>query len=280
MNNLYLVLPIVGNDSQDEERCCLKTLDASALKNVFVNLLKCLLKAFEWVKDEDFNLYYDNVRLKDLYNKCEANGYRPGPLPLLGELPQLTKMPEPKHAINMNSKLIPCGIVCSYVNNMDENSVMVNHDGLACDVRQLNIKDASGKKVDCVVIKCEREEIYKWFAVNRCPMRQLDTNYSKHTGRQKSQKGNPVSTCSYEVEDARNILHWAVGSKNRKYFRDNDRKRLVIFMDENLNPPTFHYFDVDINDSDEIEKMQKECGKDIIEQLKGIFKLWKRTTRS
>ena len=281
MNNLYLVLPIVDDVFSDEESCCLKTLDSSAAGDYFVDLIRCLYKVLAWgQKYEEFNVYRDRARFKELYKQSEDKGQRPVILPLLTELPELKDMPDSMHVIKINNVTLQKGILCSYINNANSNTdVMIDHGGLLCDLRQLNINNASGKKVDCIVIKCERAEIYKWFVDNRNPPRKYDPEYDKHNGHVHIAKGGePVSKCTYNVSDCQNMLKRAIGSNahKRKYFMDCDRNRLILFMDEGFNPPTFHCFDVDIDDPEEIAKMQKDCGKDIIEQLKGIFDLWKQ----
>ncbi len=277
MNNLYLVLPIIDNNSPDEESCCLKTLNSSEAAEYFEDLIKNLHKAFKWVgRFETFKLFHDHAFI-ELQKKNEAKGQRPEILPLMTELPQLEDMPKATHGVKIyNNVQLQKGIVCSYVNNANKSfDAMIDHNGLLCDVQQLNIKDALKQDVKCVVVQCDCDELFKWFVDHRDPARQFHPN-PKHNGKQKTQKGSPVSTCHYKATACRNMLKWAIGidSHSRKYFLDYDNRRLVIFMDENLPSPTFHCFDVDINDEDENAKMKKDCGKDILEQLNDIFNLW------
>ena len=66
----------------------------------------------------------------------------------------------------------------------------------------------------------------------------------------------------------------AVGSPGckRKYYKDFDKGRLIVFCNENLQTPTFHCYDVEIDDPIENSKLMKECGRDGVKQIEMIHK--------
>ncbi len=272
-NRLFLVLPLLDDNGEDAERVYLNVIDGSDPSRYFEELLKRLVNAFSWLSGETYELYYDHQRFLDLYKKSRigASGQRPSPLQLLGSLGNLTKTPEKMPSICINNVSFSHGIVCCFVNTERKGSVLVDQEALL-NAKHMQVEDSEGNQIAFDVVNCKREDIFKWFVYNRRPSRTLDPDYAKHSKQTKLVNGKTVSACTYSEAEYREMLPWAVGSKNhrRKYVLDDKRKRLIIFMDENLSVPTYHYFDVEMDDAEENAKMQKDCGKDIVNQIMSI----------
>lgn len=271
LNRLFLVLPIANDNAMDEERAYLDVLDPATKPQKFVEILKNVVTAFSWTKGEEFVLYYDHTRFQDLYKKCpaEVQEQRPSPVQLLGILSQMTKIPEKMPIINANFVPLGFGVLYGYVNLKGE--VLVDHKALV-NRDYLNVKDKDSNSVKLEIIDCERREVVKWFVKNRNPKRAIDANYAKHGSQEKGEDKEVISGRSYTDDEYQAMLHWAVGNPDcrRKYFMDKKRGRLVIFWDENLKTPTYHYYDVDINDAGEIAKMRQDCDGELVKQIEGV----------
>lgn len=267
-------MPIANGNMMDEECVCLQLLDENIKQDVFEEIIKRTVSAFDWVKGEDFVLYYDHKRFQDLYSKCSAQmqQQRPTPLQLLGSHCQLTKLPNSMPEMKVNHMSFTHGILCGYV-NMD-GEVLVDEAALR-NRSQLDVEDTQGKKVSLVFLDCKREEIFKWFVANRHSKRKFDPDYEKHGTQQKGVGKDVVSPCSYPDEECEAMLPWAVGSPGckRKYYKDFDKGRLIVFCNENLQTPTFHCYDVEIDDPIENSKLMKECGRDGVKQIEMIHKI-------
>lgn len=268
---MFLVLPIANDRAMDEECAYLKTISEGASQGEFEAILKRTVAAFGWASGEEYVLYYDPRRFKDLYKKCsnEVRTQIPSPLQLLNNLCRLTALPEEMPEVFVNHVPLNHGILCGFVNLSGE--TLVDNDAMLRRIHH-KVMDQNGKIVPLVIIGCAREEVYKWFVYNRRPEWRIDPNYLKHSSHQKGAGKEVISPCSYTDEEYMSMLPWAVGSpgSRRKYYMDRKRGRLVIFWNENLAIPTFHYYDVAIDDPGENAKMQKECRRDIIEQIKTV----------
>lgn len=267
-NKLFLVLPIADANAMVEERAYLKVLNAATEPQEFEGVLRRVVTAFSWVKGEEYVLYYDQVKLRDLYKKCplEVQNQRPSPVQLLSDLCHMTKIPDNMPRITANHVPFESGVLCGYVNLGGE--ALVDHGGLL-DKNHIETQDEKGNSVKFVIIDCTREDVFRWFVENRHPKRAIDPNYLKHGKKEKGEDKEVISARSYSDEEYRSMLQWAVGEPGRrkKYYMDSEKRRLVIFWNENLLVPTYHYYDVDIDDAFEKAKLLKDCGRPLVEQI-------------
>lgn len=270
-NQLFLVLPIANDKAMDEECAYLKTISEDASQDEFEAVLKRAVAAFGWARGEEYVLYYDPVRFKDLYKRCsiDVQKQNPSQLQLLNSLCKFTALPPKLSEVRVDYVSLNHGIICGYVDLSGD--VLVDHDAMLRR-EHLNVIDQDGKVVPLVIIGCNREEVFKWFVHNRRPERKIDPNYQKHSSHQKGEGKEVISPCTYSDEEYMSMLPWAVGGPGcrRKYYMDRKKGRLVIFWNENLEIPTYHYYDVPIDDPSENAKMLRECGRDIIEQIKMV----------
>jgi hypothetical protein len=272
-NQLFLVLPLISVVEQDEECVYLKVVDADSSKDVFVTILKHLIEAFDWTKGESFDLYYDHQRFLELYKKSGLESVKqiPSPLQLLGGLCQLTKIPRQMAAILVNRVSLTHGILCYHASKVSEGGALIDHNAIR-NKEYLEVFDSNGNSVSHEIIDCNRDALYKWFVSNRFPARIIDTSYKKHGAKPIQVGSHLVSGRSYKDEEYSIMLQWAVGNNasRRKYYMDFKKGRLVIFWNENLAVPTYHCYDVDINDPEENSKMMKDCNRSLIDQIKSI----------
>ena len=275
-NKLFLVLPIANNNALDEERVYLKVLSAASEPKEFEGILKRVVAAFRWVEGEEYVLYYDHSRFRDLYKKCspEVQMQRPSPVQLLSILSQMTKVPDKMPDVRVNHVPLKQGILYGFVNL--EGEALIDHDALE-NREYIKVEDVKGSPVNLVVVNCKREDVFQWFVKNRNPVRVIDVNYAKHGAKEKGAGKEVISARSYSDEEYQAMLPWAIGAVGcrKKYFMDLNKGRLVIFWNENLEIPTYHYYDVDIDDASENAKMWQEGGREMVDQIKAVAALKK-----
>lgn len=273
-NKLFLVLPIANDNALDEEQAYLKVLSAATEPKEFEGLLKRVVAAFSWVKGEEYVLYYDHARFRDLFKKCspDVQKQRPSPVQLLSILSQMTKIPDKMPPISANHIPFENGILYGYVNLGGE--ALVDHEALV-NRDHIEAEDVKGDSVRLVIIDCTREDIFQWFVKNRHPERVIDLNYAKHGVKEKGEDKEVISARTYTDEEYQTMLPWAVGAPGcrKKYFMDIKKGRLVIFWNENLQVPTYHYYDVDINDAVENAKMWQDGRRPLVDQIKKVAEL-------
>lgn len=274
-NKLFLALPSTnGKNALDEEHAYLKVLGENTKSQEFERILTSVAAAFNWVEGEEFVLYYDHDRFQELFENCspEVQKQRPSPVQLLSILSQMTKIPDKMPEITANHICFIKGILYGYVNLMGE--ALVDHDALV-DRDHIELKDEKGDSVKLAFIDCQRERLFQWFVKNRTPQRLIDPNYAKHGILEKREGKEMISARSYTNEEYQDMLTWAIGApgSRKKYFMDLEKGRLVIFWNENLKVPTFHFYDVDINNSGENAKMWHEGGRSLVEQIKNVAAL-------
>lgn len=167
------------------------------------------------------------------------------------------------------------GILCAYANYGQKGSDALLDSDIFLHPQTLNVRNSQGEEVSLEIVACNPGELYKWLAQHRNPKRLLTENYEKHTKNEKDVDGKRVSALTYSREEAEELLQWAVGEKshNRRYFMDMKRKRLLIFWNQKEANPTFHAYDVDIDDAEETQKMWKECGREIVNRIKTVSNL-------
>lgn len=275
-NLLFIALPIANEDDYDDELVYLKTIEVSNQQSEYEKLMKRLINSFEWAKVEQLILFYDPKRFSDIFKRCNKDylTQNPSPIQLLNFFTQFTPIPLEMPQVHVNDVPFTHGIICGYINMNNNRGALVDCDALN-DGQHLRATDSKGTSVTINIINCRQEDVFIWFVNNRQPTRKIDPNYKKHGINPRSFKGVVISGRSYSDGEYLEMLQWAVGENghHRKFFIDEKKKRLVIFWNENLKEPTFHYYDVDINDNVEYSKMLKECSKSVVEQIKHVGSL-------
>lgn len=279
MNCIFLVIPLVGNDTAGNEAVYLKGVEGNNHTVAFENLIKKTVQTLKFVKEENFVVYYDHRLFQELYSKAKKNRIkdRPGSVALLNMMPSMKPIEKlgSMNPITVNEVAQNHGILCAFVNysNVDSD-VMLDPDAFI-NPRAMRVADSEGRNFVPSIVPCNADELFKWFVGHRTPRRTLTEGYEKHTEKEKEVNGVKVSALSYSHQEAEHLLHWAIGEKthNRRYFMDLKKERLLIFWNQNESIPTFHAYDVELDNSVEIQKMWKECGREIVRKIEKIANL-------
>ena len=119
------------------------------------------------------------------------------------------------------------------------------------------------------------------YIYGRYPSRQLDTNYKKHSERSKLGKnGANISPITYEKQQLDDFLKKAVVAKKgwrELYFKDQKNDKIVVFWDENLETPSYHAFEISVDDIQEIQKIFKRGGRDLVTRINETSSLFLET---
>ena len=93
--------------------------------------------------------------------------------------------------------------------------------------------------------------------------------------KEKGENKEVISARSYTDEEYQAMLPWAVGAPGcrKKYYMDLKKGRLVIFWNENLQVPTYHFYDVNIDDAVEKAKIWQDGGRQLVDQIKKVAEL-------
>ncbi len=89
-------------------------------------------------------------------------------------------------------------------------------------------------------------------------------------------KGVKISPISYTKEQLEVFLRKAVSAGKglrELYYKDNERNKIIVFWDENLESPSYHAFEIDANDLSEIQKMYKRGGRSLINKIERTSKI-------
>lgn len=285
MNGLFIVLPLAGMETAGNEAVSLYSVSENGNLFSLGAILTQLAKAFHLVGGEKMVLYYDQGRFQELYQAAYLSvekNKRPNVLQLLGNLPRMkaiTVLSEQMSPIIVNDVEQTSGILCAYVNCSSHADAIVD-SGFLRNPGSMRILVASGKPFSLRLIQAEAEEVFKWFVENRNPQRLLSDAYAKHTKHVKGSKEEPISACSYNHDDAERLLRWAIGQKgrNRLFFKDLQRKRLLVFWNQKESSPVFHTYDVGLDDQKEIQKMWKDLGRRGVEKIDAVAKIYVKDT--
>lgn len=278
-NTLYLLLPIEGvSGNGNAESSYLNTVDIQTADDV-TKLLIDIYKNLSYVFYEKFAVKYDNDKLKALIDSAKAkNKGRLYPealkiLALFDKKPfsSFNKASTGANVIVVNGIKVCDGILNNYISNKTSHDVITDPDVLNCDPRSLIVKDLNGNIIDLrdVFVKCDAEKLYHWFVENRYPERELDFNYKKHTSTQREGSRGVISPLTYSKKELEDFLKKAVGTENAKnlFFKDNTKNKIIVFWNENLANPTYHAYEISVDDEKEIDKIYSKGNRMLIRKI-------------
>ena len=294
MITLFLAFPIVGNSAEDLELSYLKTLESPTPEEVKVILTQAL-KCSKIVSLDDSAVVYDHARFSPLIKivKDDQKEKKTKENPDISRLVILTKkwidcnqMKGGFAPVNVNDVAQTQGILCAYVNiRQNDHDLLVNNHAID-NIEGLRVTDNADNTVEVNFIAASQKDIYKWFADHRCPERMIDEAYDKHPTKEtdskegkKGKKGVRISSNTYKKTDAEDRLKWAVGSKtnetNRMYFLDKEKKKLLIFWNEDDKEENIHVYQVDEDDTEELSKIWTyKDGRDLFNKIREITELY------
>lgn len=283
MNRLYMLIPVLAESSTAEDSAYLKCLGSVEYADV-IALFRRIQTCSDFVSDENVQCYYSKIRFDALYQhvKNEKDEY-PGLsnlLQFLDDHEDVSVNGGKTEVIEVSGLKIKDDLLYAFALNDDGSSALVNREALV-----ENGKSLSFRLEDCAhdadVLEAEEKAVFVWLATHRCPRRQYDTNYQKHGRKPKyGGKRGTVSAMTYRVEEAEDLLQWAVASpnnSNKAYFWDVDKNKLIVFMNENTGEqPLYHAFEIAEDDLDaEWNKILQKGKKRLMDKIKTVAE-WKR----
>lgn len=269
MNRLYLLIPSVGDAGPD----------ATYLKQVgsidneeIISILKRIVQSMDLIKEEDFEMFYDEKFLKRLLESRD-NGMPQisNLLVFFNDAESIQQRGIGNTPLTINGAAVDCGLVNAFVEGEEPGKALINKDALAQPDSPLVVLASDGERLTLRALCCDRYELYLWFVDNRMPQRVLDTNYKKHGRTVKAGKGGvSISALTYPEEKLAEFLKRAVSANktsNRLYFKDIKNDKIIIFWDENLKDPTYHAMEVDAGNQEELQKIYGLGGRRLLKNI-------------
>ena len=289
MNRLYMLIPVLAESSTAEDRAYLKCLGSVEYADV-IALFRRMQTCSDFVSDENVQCYYSKIRFDALYQhvKNEKDEY-PGLsnlLQFLDDYEDVSVNGAKTEVIEVSGLKIKDDLLYAFaLNDDDESSALVNRDALVENGKSLSFRLEECAH-DAVVLEAEEKAVFVWLATHRRPLRKYDKNYLKHGRKQKnSNTRRTVSAMTYSMDEAEEMLQWAVSSpnnSNKAYFWDVNKEKLIVFMYENTaTPPLYHAFEiVDANDLNaEWNKIRQQGKKKLEDKIKEVAQWRKQMQR-
>lgn len=281
MNRLYMLIPALAESFTNGDRAYLKCLEHVEDKDV-VSFFGRMKECSDFVSGENVQCYYSKRHFKALYKhvkgKTDEYPNLPNLLQFLDDYEDVSK--SGAEMIEVNGLKTRDELLYAFALHDDGSSALVNRIALGGDGKTVSYR-LSGEVRETVVLEAEKASVFVWLATHRCPRRQYDTNYQKHGSKPKyGGKRGTVSAMTYRVEEAEDLLQWAVASpnnSNKAYFWDVDKKKLIVFMYENTgSQPLYHAFEIDANDHNaEWHKILQQGKQKLVDKIKEVGQ-WKK----
>lgn len=288
MNRLYLLIPAVNDIDAGEDIAYLKLLgDVDASK--VIDIFKEIKKSIKYVKEDDLEIVFDQNHLNGIIKSLKENrqkGKSSDEMPQLENLLQflndsysIQDLKVGKNPVKVNGMAISQGLVNAFVDDQSYNTLL-NKDALNNPQHPIEVELQEGL-YHLSPLSCDPADVYLWLVANRYPSRQLDTNYKKHSERSKLGKnGANISPITYEKQQLDDFLKKAVVAKKgwrELYFKDQKNDKIVVFWDENLETPSYHAFEISVDDIQEIQKIFKRGGRDLVTRINETSSLFLET---
>lgn len=285
MNRLFLLIPAIKEEDAGQDIAYLKLLGEPCSDEI-VTILKKIIKSLDYIQEEDVDIVYDNRHLSQLYHQAKKeqteNDGR-GDMPQIENLflffndaVSLQDLKLSAIPLKVNGLAVEAGIINAFFENDTSHDTLLNRDALSNPDKPVDI-EVKEKTIRLKPLDCDASEVYIWLVQNRFPKRVIDKNYMKHTTNQKrGKKGVNVSAITYSEQQIQSFLEKAVVAKRglrELYFKDLDNNKIIIFFNENLETPTFHVFEVDADDKQEIRKINKRGGNSLMKRIEAVAAL-------
>ena len=176
----------------------------------------------------------------------------------------------------VNGMQVKEGLINAYIESGIEHHALLNREAVNNEQQPIEVV-AADKKYQLRPLVCEAADVYLWLINCRYPARIFDSNYKKHTENKKfGKRGMKVSPISYTKKQLDVFLKKAVCARKgakELYFKDNKLDKIIVFWDENLETPSYHAFEIESSDLQEIQKLCKRGGRSLISRLKETAEL-------
>ena len=279
MNQFFLLIPAVDEEDAGQDIAYLKLLGDVSTDDV-INIFRKVKNSMRLIDEDEVEIIYDHKHLRKLNGVLKEKRERNSDMDemphvenLLTFLADAVSIQDRKIGntpIKVNAMLVENGLVNAYIESGMEHNSLINKGAQNNEHNPIEVEIENQTK-QLKVLSCEATDVYIWLVNNRYPARKLDINYKKHTKQEKfGKKGVKISPVSYSREQLEVFLKKAVcAGKNLRelYYKDNDRDKIVVFCDENLETPSFHAFEIEANNLPEVQKMYKRGGRKLIHKL-------------
>lgn len=276
MNRLYLLIPTIGENDAGQDIAYLKQLGIIDGEEA-LSILRQIVRSLRLVEGEEFETLYDERYLKQLFRqlkKRKASQEMPHFEDLLlffNDAVSIQQRGVGKTSIAINGMMVDRGLVNAFVEEESSGKGLLNRDALINPEQPMDVIKANGEHQSLHPLSCEAADVYLWFVENRTPQRKLDPNYKKHVKMEKTGKGGvKISALSYTGQQLDNFLKRAVVARKglrQLYFKDNTKDKIIIFWDENLKTPSYHAMEVTADDAEEIQKIYKRGGRNLMKRI-------------
>lgn len=285
MNQLFLLIPAIDERDAGQDIAYLKLLGDVSADDV-IGIFRKVKKCMSLINEEDVEIIYDHKHLRRLNEVLKEKRERNSDvdeMPQVGNL--LTFLSDAvsiqdrkigNTPIKVNAMIVEKGLVNAYIECGIEHHSLLNKEAQNDEHHPIEAEVANETK-QLKVLSCEAADVYLWLVNNRYPTRKLDLNYQKHTKQVKlGKKGVKISPISYTKEQLEVFLRKAVSAGKglrELYYKDNERDKIIVFWDENLETPSYHAFEIEANDLPEIQKMSKRGGRSLINKVEITSKI-------
>ena len=283
MNRLFLLIPAVSEEDAGQDIAYLKLLGNVSNEEV-IAILKRIVRSMKLVEEEETEVLYDANHLKRLMRDKQLNAslqempQKENLLLFLNDAVSIQKRGVGNVTTTINGMKVDNGLVNAFLEKGGAGDAMLNKDALPDSRHPIEVKDTDGKQFYITPLSCDEVEVYLWLVENRTPRRQMDPNYKKHGPHPKfGRKGFRVSPLTYTEQQLDVFLKRAVVAKKglrELYFKDNDKDKVVIFWDENLQAPLYHAMEIEADNLEEIQKMYKRGGRALVGRIEKTSRLF------
>ena len=278
MNRLYLLIPAVNDGDAGEDVAYLKLLGDVDADNV-IDIFKEIKKKKKYVEEDDLEIVFDQKHLnglirllKDKKNKGKTLEEMPqieNLLLFLNDTYSIQDLKVGNNPVKVNGMTVSQGLVNAFIDEQSHNTLL-NKDAMNDPEHPIEV-ELQGEHHHLSPLSCDPVDVYLWLVANRYPSRQLDTNYKQHSERSKlGENGVAISPVTYEEQQLNEFLKKAVVAKKglrELYFKDLKKDKIIVFWDENLDTPSFHAFEIAVDDIPEIQKIFKRGGRNLVNRI-------------
>lgn len=279
MNQFFLLIPAVDENDAEQDIAYLKLLGDISIDDV-VHIFKKVKGSLRLIESENYEIVYDHKhlnRLNKVLKEKRGNKSSDEEMPqvenlllFLNDAKSIQDCNIGKQEAIVNGLQVKEGLINAYVESGIEHNTLLNREALNNELQPVEVV-AVGKKYQLKPLVCEAADVYLWLIDSRYPARKFDPNYKKHTENEKlGKRGVKVSPISYTKTQLDIFLKKAVcaGNGSRElYFKDNELDKIIVFWDENLETPSYHAFEIEISDLQEIQKLYKRGGRSLLRRL-------------
>lgn len=284
MNRFYLIIPAIGDGDAGQDIAYLKKLGEIDNDGVLA-ILKRIVGSMELVKEEDFEVLYDNRHFNRLLQVLDSEpGKQEMPqrgnlLVFFNDAVSIQQRKLGNTPVYINGMTVESGLINAYVDGEMTGEALLNKDALANPEQPIDVRRIDGGQLLLNnSLTCDSASVYLWLVEHRAPRRQLDSSYEKHGKKEKSgRRGVRISALTYTGEQLNEFLKRAVVARKglrELYYKDKSQNKIIIFWNENLQEPFYHAMETADDNMEEIQKIYKRGGSALMKRIEDTSALF------